>query len=267
LAERLDVLERMAGRWLAKTNPFRHSPRGRYWAPPARKPASGWGGVLTRDRLVVELQTGGLLFREARQALNVILKTMIKHLKVAGELETLLGKFDIKDRPPQKKVKRFDREVTLNRQSKRVAFRLEKTLKAALQSAPQKEIPMPESKVSDPLRCQECGSLEFTEAKFRQYRDAWYSSMPGGDLRPVTESPLRTLVCLCGNPIQPGRQRGYGNPELVRSFQPSFEVARRYRNVLGRIRDAFATKQQYDHLAERIAKLERMLQRPKKKPK
>jgi nucleoid DNA-binding protein len=197
--------------------------------------------------LVVELQIRGLLFREARQALDAILKTMIQHLKVSGELETLLGKFAIKNRPPQKKVKRFGREVILNQQPKRVAFRLEKTLQTAL-SASQKEIPMPESKVPDPLRCLKCGSLEFTEGKFRQYRNDWYSSMPGGDLRPVTKSPMRTLVCLCGNPILPGRLRGYGNPELVRNFQQSFEVARQYRDLLARLRDVFATKQLHDQL-------------------
>jgi hypothetical protein len=35
---------------------------------------------------------------------------------------------------------------------------------------------MPKAIVPDPLRCEKCGSLEFTEAEFRQYRKDWYAS-------------------------------------------------------------------------------------------
>jgi len=87
--DRLNALEAKAGRWLAQTNPERHSPRGRYWAPPARKPASGRHGTVTRDGLVVELQSRGLLFREARQAVKAI-NIMIEHLQMGGTVETLM---------------------------------------------------------------------------------------------------------------------------------------------------------------------------------
>ena len=269
LARRLDVLEKKAGQWLARTNLSRHSPRGRYWAPPERKPDSGSDGTLTRDKLVRELQKRGLLFREGRRAVQVILSALSQHLQFGGELKTLLGKFHIKRRPQPKQLERFGRTVTINQQPKRVAFQLDRQLKAALQSAP--EIPMPETEVYDPLRCEKCGSLEFTEARFHQYTRDFYAAMPGGDLVPATETPIRTLVCLCGNPVLPGSLRFYSGPELVSSFKASFAVAQQYREtqlpaMVGKLAERFARKHQHDSLAERITNLERMLQDSEKEP-
>src|SRR5205807_1526748 len=123
-----DKLERSAGRRLAQTNPSRHSPRGRYWAPPKREPASGKNGTLTRDCLVVELQSRGLLFREARLAVNAILDSMIGYLQDGGTIDTVLGSFQTARRPKRKKLLRFGKFVTINQKPKRIAFKIHQKL-------------------------------------------------------------------------------------------------------------------------------------------
>jgi hypothetical protein len=54
LADQLKDLEKLAGRRIAQQTSTRNSPRGRYWALPKRKPASG--DVFTLDTLVIALQ-------------------------------------------------------------------------------------------------------------------------------------------------------------------------------------------------------------------
>jgi nucleoid DNA-binding protein len=142
LAGRLDKLEKMAGRWLAKTDPSRHSPRGRYWAPPARKPAAGRLGIVTRDRLVVELQKRGFRFRIAREIVKATFAALIEALEMGETLETLLGNFELERRPQPKRVRRLGREVVLNQHPKRVAFRPALELKLALEVACPEEIPI-----------------------------------------------------------------------------------------------------------------------------
>jgi hypothetical protein len=86
----------------------------------------------------------------------------------------------------------------------------------------------------------------------------------GGDIIPVSENPIRTLVCLCGNPILPRRLRS-GDLRDYQSFQKSFESARQYRErtnpeaILRKIAEPCASKSQHDELAERIAKMETIL--------
>ena len=124
---------------------------------------------------------------------------------------------------------------------------------------------MPRARVRNQLRCERCGSLEFTEAEFRQYERGPYSATPGNDLWRIQEDPLRALICLCGNPIPRGRLRSGGQRDRE-SFQESLEAARRYRDtalpqrLLSEFGERYPDKQQYDSLAERIANLERMLQ-------
>jgi len=72
LVDRLKALEWRPGPRIAQQSPSRKSPRGRYWAPPTRKPASGH--VLTLDTLVIALQEIGLTARVAKKAVNTLLQ-------------------------------------------------------------------------------------------------------------------------------------------------------------------------------------------------
>lgn len=279
LSARIEVLERKAGRWLAQEDASR-SPRGRYWAPPVRNPASGGDGTLTRDRLVLELQSRGLLFRKARQVVRAILQILIERLQVGEELKTLLGTFRIKRRPRPKKVKRFGREVILNQQSKRVAFEPGPELKTALCAAQlchssgtaKEAIPMSETKTPQPLRCPECGSHVFTEAAFQQFSEA-YASASGAEVQSLSD-PIYMLVCLCGNIIQPTwlRARKARNEDKC-SFQESFEAAHQYLDahqptgLIRKLAETFATTVQYYVPATRVARLETFLKSSKKKSK
>ena len=109
------------------------------------------------------------------------------------------------------------------------------------------------------VRCEKCGSTYFVEAQFRQYR-TMPSSMPGGDLSPVTEDPIRMLVCMCGNPIPPGKLRKFSIPrEQADNFDRSLNAARQFREVadpqamMGRLSETFASREAHDRLAEQIA--------------
>jgi nucleoid DNA-binding protein len=262
LSPRLGKLERRTGRLLARGR------RGRGWVPPVREPASGASGTLTRDKLVRELQKCGLLFREARRMVNLILNIMIEELQLGDTVEEeLLGTFKIVRRPPEKQLVRFGRRVTVNQQLKRVAFKRSKSLKAALRSEPRQEVVMPQTRNPKQLRCEVCGSIEFTEAEFRRYLRDPYASMPGGDLVQLNKDPetggdldMRALICLCGNPILPGRLRRQTVPDRE-SFWRSYQAARRYRDTqlpqaLEReLTDRYVSKQEYDRLAERVANL------------
>jgi hypothetical protein len=125
---------------------------------------------------------------------------------------------------------------------------------------------MPKSNETQLLQCDECGSVEFVEVEFHQYLKEWYSNMPDAHLRRITIDPIRIQVCLCGNPIWPGSLRAYAS-RMRESFRKSFEAALRHRDLIGRLTDVFASKQQYDSLAKRVAKLEQMLLGSPKKSK
>jgi hypothetical protein len=77
------------------------------------------------------------------------------------------------------------------------------------------------------LCCEVCGSVEFLEAEFKQYRKL-PSSLPGGDLSAITEGGIRVQICMCGNPIEPGRLRRSIRRADRESFQKSFEGARQW---------------------------------------
>jgi nucleoid DNA-binding protein len=264
LTERLHALERIIARQLASTNRRRQSPRGRYWAPPTRDAASGGGRTLTRDKLALELQKRGLLFREARQAVKIILQTMIEELQVGGTIEDeTLGRFLVVRRRRPRQLMRFGRQVVVNQQLKRVQFQRSKSLRTALRSSPLQEIAMPQTKNPQQLRCEKCGSLEFTEAEYRQYRQEWSGSTPGDDLQAMQNTVIRTKVCLCGEPILPGRRASYTNLDYG-SFEKSFAAALQYRDtilpqgLLRRLTERFASRAQQDRLVERITNLERL---------
>ena len=103
------------------------------------------------------------------------------------------------------------------------------------------------------------------EGKFHQYRQQ-YSSTPGSELSPVTEDPIRALVCMCGHPIQPRQHRSLSiSARDWGGFQKSFESARRYREaaepqtIVDRISPTLVNREEYAKLAEHIANLETIL--------
>ena len=268
---RLKTIEKLVGRQLAKANPNR-SARGRHWVPPERVPASGKDGTLTRDKLVRALQERGFLFRQAREIVTVIFKRMIRELQDGGEvaLKQLLGRFRVvhRGRPPRE-LRRLGRVVTVNQNSRRVAFRLDPRVRTALRSQPQQEeTKLPTLRNPGQLRCDKCGSIEFVEAHFKQYQADFASSSPGGGLVPLTEQPLRTLVCLCGHPVMPGAMRRLAGPpgrSAWASFRKSFDAAIRYRESvlpqgLSVLQERFASRKQQKSLASRLDNLERIVE-------
>lgn len=192
---------------------------------------------------------------------------LCEKLQREGRVETPLGVFRIKNRPKPKHVERFGHIVTLNR-FRRVVFKQSSELTAALRLPDPKGVPMPQSNVPDQLVCEECGSLVFNEAEFREYLRDWSSATPGADLRPISPDPIHTLVCLCGNPILPGRLRGYGNQRFVARFRKSFAKATEYRERLratnAKLDKRYASKEQEKRLEERVAKLEQIVDCSKK---
>jgi len=271
LAGQLKALERLAGRRLAQQNPSRKSPRGRYWAPPERKPASG--DVLTREALVIALQAIGLTAEVAKIAVKAIFDAIINELKDGGIAKTPLGVFETRRRPKERTLERLGRWRTFNT-TKRAVFRPSRELRAACNRSIPTEIPVPTVNIQpihpNQLQCEKCGSSHFVEGQFKQYRSQ-YSASPGGDITPLTEDPIRTLVCLCGQPVLPGRLRSY-KPADYQSFRKSFEAARQYREstgpeaILQRVAEIYASKPQHDVLAERITKLQTILKEPLRPP-
>ena len=264
LAGQLKALERRAGRRIAQQSSTRKSPRGRYWTPPKRKPASG--DVLTLDTLVIALQGAGLTARVSKQAVKAIFDGMIKELQDGGNVETPLGVFQFGRRPRERTLRRFGKDVKINTRSKKVVFRISRELRDACNRSIPTEIPVPNVNIQpNQLQCEKCASTHFVEGHFKQYRKH-FSASPGGDISPVSESPIRTLVCLCGNPILPGRLRSVALSDY-QSFHKSFEAARQYREltnpeaILRRIAEPCASKWQHDELAERIAKMETILKK------
>jgi nucleoid DNA-binding protein len=262
--ERVTALEKLAGRLLARQDPNRHSPRGRYWAPPTRTPGSGKNGTVTRDRLALELQKRGFSFREARKIVGTVFTAIGEALQTGETVETVVGEFHIRRRPEPKELRRLGRTVIINQQPNRVAFTVEPGLRSRLRVTSNKEVSLPQPNVPNPLRCDKCGSLEFAQVEFHQYHRDWYSSTPGGDLRPATDTPIFTLVCLCGNPILPGRLRNCGGAQQARSFRESFERAREYREsqlpaISNKLTAGFASS-----ILQRITALESILKARKK---
>jgi nucleoid DNA-binding protein len=240
----------MAGRQLAAQSPDR-SPRGSWWAAPEREPLSGQDGTLTRDKLVLALQALGFTFRRARTIVSVILDAMVRELRDGGAvaIEEVLGRFEVVRRKSPKQLMRFGRPVTVNQNPKRVAFRMGQPLRDALRSpSPEEGVSMPQPEDPNLLRCEKCGSIEFTEGHFGQYREGRYSSTPGGDLTAITENPFRTLVCLCGHPVFPRQLRSYARADRE-SFRKSFDAARRYREAAlpqglsSQLQERFATRE------------------------
>jgi nucleoid DNA-binding protein len=268
LAGQPKALERRVGERIAQQNPERKSPRGRYWAPPKRKPASG--DVLTRDTLVLALQEIGLTARVARKAVKVILKGIIDELQDGGMVKAPLGIFESVRRPPERTLLRLGRSSKFNTQPKRVVFRPSPELLAACHRSIPTEVPVPKVNIQpihpDQLQCEKCGSSHFEEGHFKQYRPQ-YSASPGADISPISEDPVRALVCVCGHPILPGRLRSQALGDY-KSFEKSLEAARQYRErtnpeaILRRIVELYASKSQHDELAERINKLETILNEP-----
>jgi nucleoid DNA-binding protein len=267
LTDHLKALERRAGLRIAQQTPSRKSPRGRYWATPKRKPASG--DVLTLDTLVIALQEIGLTARVARKAVKAIFEGITNWLKDGGIAETPLGVFKSVRRPAESEFFRLGRSCKFNTQRKRVVFRPSPGLQAACNRSIPTEVPVPKVNIQpihpNQLQCEKCGSSHFVEGHFKQYRQ-YYSASPGADISPITEDPVRALVCTCGHPIPPGQLRSYRCDDT--SFRRSLEAARQYRErtnpeaILRRIVEPYATRSQHDELVERINKLETILNEP-----
>ena len=105
LEGQLKALERRVGQRHAQRDSSRKSPRGRYWAPPKRQPASA--DVLTLDTLVIALQAIGLTARVAKKAVKAIFEAITNVLKDGGMVETPLGVFKSVRRPPERKLFRL----------------------------------------------------------------------------------------------------------------------------------------------------------------
>ena len=129
LAGQLHVLEKLAGPRIAQQTPSRKSPRGRYWATPKRKPASGC--VLTIDTLVIALQGIGLTARVAKKAVKAIFEAITEWLQDGGIAQTPLGVFQVVRRPPECTRVRLGRSMKFNTKPKRVVFRPSRELRDA----------------------------------------------------------------------------------------------------------------------------------------
>lgn len=236
--------------------------RGRPWALPTRKATSKG-----RDQLVLAVEQHGFTARESKKAVAAFWTAMANGLQYEGFVQTPLGVFRV-ERPDPVQRRRFGREQVFYRLP-RIVFRPDRDLVRALNLCIEfrvEEARVPEvDHKKDQLCCEICGSVEFMEAEFKQYRQR-SASMPGDDISPLTEG-IRVRICMCGNPIQPSlrRQTSVGKP-IRESFQKSFEMARAWREstrpnrIIERLRsEAFVTKQAHDLLAEEVAKLKAII--------
>ena len=256
LRRRVKVVERAIAR-------RRRPGPGRPWALPKR-PADARG----RDQLVLAVEQRGFTARQAKKAVAAFWKAMAKGVVEDKFLLTPIGVFTV-ERRQRLRRQRFGHIQVLYRLP-RIVFRPDKRLVHVL-NYPVNNYDVEETRVptvnhaKDQLCCEICGSVEFLEAEFKQYRKM-SSSLPGGDLSPVTENGIRVQICLCGNPIDPGhlRRRSIQRADWE-SFRQSFAAARRRRqSVQARIieqlqSEALATKQDHDRLAEEVAKLEAII--------
>jgi hypothetical protein len=112
--------------------------------------------------------------------------------------------------------------------------------------------------------CPKCGSTDFMEGEFQTYYKV-PSSMPGGDLAAASNvSPMRALVCICGEPVPLGPMRRQVTGDL-KSFQESLQSALSYReqaepqSIIDTL-PSFASKQVQEILVERVKKMEAVIQ-------
>ncbi len=125
------------------------------------------------------------------------------------------------------------------------------------------------------LHCEKCGSMMFTENRFRQYMDV-LSPPPsiGNELLLITdEGGIRCLTCICGHPVRLGRLRRRV-PGDHASFEKSFESAVRKtadsQIIAQELSTKFVSKPEHFALAKRISAIEeivRAIPRPKKQSK
>ena len=172
------------------------------------------------------------------------------------EVETPLGvlKAVSGTRAPQTRT-RWGKEQTLYRHEQRIDFRPSIWFPVISETSVPKENSVPDVNIPrNQLICEKYGSTHFVEAKFRQYRHR-YSSTPGSELSPVTEDPIRALVCMCGHPIQLGKLRRQSISAIDwGGFQKSFESARRYRQaaepqtIIDRISPTLVNREEYAKL-------------------
>ncbi len=261
LAARLKELARTIGRSM-------RSGPGRPWRLPTREPdAKG------RDVLVLALEAkAGLTSRKAKQVVSSFWKVMETCIRRGEVVETPVGVFRITRGPQPRKQFGLGRQQLLYRLPKKVVFKPSPQLLAVCDetsptAAVPKENSVPAVNVPDnQYCCEQCGSSYFVEGQFRQYRKM-SSSLPGGDLSPITEVPVRALVCICGHPINPGKLRRQSIArEDHASFQKSFAAAWGYRQsrqpqaFIGRLSQDFTGRDEYQRLANQIANLEAILQ-------
>ena len=224
------------------------SGRGRPWRLPTREPdAKG------RDVLVLALEEkAGLTSRKAKQVVSAFWKVMEACIRRAEVVETPVGVFRATCGPqPRQQFVLGRQQLLLYRRLRKVAFRpsrqlLEACNETSTTAAVPKENSVPAVNVpNNQYCCEQCGSSYFVEGQFRRYRKI-SSSLPGGDLSPVTEDPVRALVCICGHPINPGklRRRRIAREDHA-SFQKSFAAAWVYRQskhpqaIIGRLSQGF----------------------------
>lgn len=87
-----------------------------------------------------------------------------------------------------------------------------------------------QSAMNNAVRCQSCSGEWFFEASLNKYSNM-YSSMPGGDLNPLSQ-PQTIRICLCGEPFEPniGGVRGGRTPNNILSeFKTAMQLAKQKR--------------------------------------
>ena len=222
----------------------------------ARQPATSG-----KDVMVVAAQQRGILFRDARRAVDAVFNIWKEQLHNGNSIETPVGQ--IKIRPAWKDGKRtwkihlrrkrfFDEGLSpmrLNRGRERIAEALK----------------------SKEITCPQCGGVHFYKAAVRQYLQGSSGSI-GGELR---EAPggaeYETLVCLCGRPHYP--QKSYMSRSLeFKSFQESLNKALRSRDTaplektFAEWAQRFADREQVAELERTIVQLEEAVRTLKKRP-
>jgi len=262
LAARLPSLERQAGPGIARQNPSRKSPRGRYWESPERKPTAN--RVVTVETLVIALEKKGLTARQAKRVVKAIFESIVNWLKDGGTAQTPLGVFEVVFGPRPRKLLRLGKRRMFYTKPKRVRFRASRELRYACNRSIKRETAVPnQNRKSIPAarrQCEKCGSSHFVEGIFKQHMAQYEGSS-------TTENPVNALVCLCGHPVLPGKLRLQALTDH-RSFKKSFDAALLYREttspeaILRRIAADYASKLQHDELAERIANMENILREP-----
>jgi nucleoid DNA-binding protein len=222
LLQAVEGAERSAGRALArlKTRLKRRSPQGRFWQPPER-PCRGF-----RAQLQSELEKCGCDFDEARVVVKAMIEAMTAALQRGDAVETPLGTFRVKQRPPAKPCWRLGKWRPSYGQRKTVVFEPAAALCIRPQTSVDEEKPMKKQ----PMSCPRCGSEWCYEVEFKRYLADTYSSSFGGELRSVAGA-FTGWVCLCGEPLRdrPEIQR---IGDLARSFQDSWSKAVTHRDRL-----------------------------------